>query len=738
MKNPYISSIVLAAMAVAFPVASVAAPVSPEKAVAIAMQARNASSGTAAKVPSSLKPSIVFQRPAGRLDAAVYAVSYGEDAGFAIVAGDTKAPSVLGYSPEGTLDVNNLPPALDALMQDYAVAVAAAAEADGDEYVPVRIEGRKEILPLITATWNQNFPYNVYCPKTGSERAPVGCVAISVGQTMHHHQWPPKSRGIVTYEAGRYKLGTEYDWASMPNSLVDTPQEVYDNPAKMLYELGRALFMSYTGTASGTFSYLIPETLITNFSYDTSIDYASRNFFSDSQWEEMIYSQLACGQPVVYDGLAVSEGHSFACDGYDGKGYFHINWGWEGKSNGYFLLSHLDPEEQGIGGAASGFFRRHGAVLNIRPPKGGVQPERLTMNGSLTQGEIPNTFRIADYDFDGWGHDPGVFNYTGRDFNAALGMRIMNVENPADITYVYDASRNWIRWSSRSPYFTVDFASMPDGRYYLYPVFKDEYGLVQEVDAPVSASRVLEVVVENGAVSTFAPASRKEGVAPTGIYAEESDALQLQPGFMGRLCAYMQPLDADAEIEWSSADNDIAVVHDGLVITRGKLGAVEVTASVKGHPEMKRTFIVNVEAPAIIDNLSFDREKMQVLMDSENQLPVIIAPEKVSNSRLVYKSSNPEIASVDCLGVLKAGSKKGEVTVTAETLDGSELKAELLVEVTDEAGVEGIADSTVAAPSPVYTVTGIRVAEAENAYELEALPAGLYIWRGEKHLIREK
>ena len=86
MKKPYISSIALAAMAVAFPVASVAAPVSPEKAVAIAMQARNASSGTAAKAPSSLKPSIVFQRPAGRLDAAVYAVSYGEDAGFAIVA----------------------------------------------------------------------------------------------------------------------------------------------------------------------------------------------------------------------------------------------------------------------------------------------------------------------------------------------------------------------------------------------------------------------------------------------------------------------------------------------------------------------------------------------------------------------------------------------------------------------------------------------------------------------------
>ena len=43
------------------------------------------------------------------------------------------------------------------------------------------------------------------------------------------------------------------------------------------------------------------------------------------------------------------------CDGYDGNGMFHINWGWNGMSNGYFLLSVLDPDTQGIGSATGSY-----------------------------------------------------------------------------------------------------------------------------------------------------------------------------------------------------------------------------------------------------------------------------------------------------------------------------------------------------------------------------------------------
>ena len=45
---------------------------------------------------------------------------------------------------------------------------------------------------------------------------------------------------------------------------------------------------------------------------------------------------------MYYDGASNTGGHAFVCDGYS-EGYFHFNWGWGGMSDGYFLLTALDP-----------------------------------------------------------------------------------------------------------------------------------------------------------------------------------------------------------------------------------------------------------------------------------------------------------------------------------------------------------------------------------------------------------
>ena len=58
----------------------------------------------------------------------------------------------------------------------------------------------------------------------------------------------------------------------------------------------------------------------------------------------MLYEELSSGRPVLYSGSKNMSGHEFVCDGYDGNGMFHINWGWNGLSNGYFLLNVLDPD----------------------------------------------------------------------------------------------------------------------------------------------------------------------------------------------------------------------------------------------------------------------------------------------------------------------------------------------------------------------------------------------------------
>ena len=57
-------------------------------------------------------------------------------------------------------------------------------------------------------------------------------------------------------------------------------------------------------------------------------------------------------------------------DGFKNNQYFHVNWGWYGKSNGYFLLTALKPDTQGTGGSGHDYNSGQEAVLNIRPPKG--------------------------------------------------------------------------------------------------------------------------------------------------------------------------------------------------------------------------------------------------------------------------------------------------------------------------------------------------------------------------------
>lgn len=174
---------------------------------------------------------------------------------------------------------------------------------------------------------------------------------------------------------------------------------------------GHAVEMKYGSTSSGALSALIPRALRDYFSFDPKIRYLERMAYPLDEWEEMLVDNLKNCGPIIYNGYSqLSGGHSFVCDGYDGNGYFHINWGWSGMSDGYFMLDILDPESQGIGGATAGFNFKQNAVFGIRIPDGvlaeNTEP-RLTQYGSLTAeitGPRTITFAVENYNPLGWGN----------------------------------------------------------------------------------------------------------------------------------------------------------------------------------------------------------------------------------------------------------------------------------------------------------------------------------------------
>jgi len=66
-------------------------------------------------------------------------------------------------------------------------------------------------------------------------------------------------------------------------------------------------------------------------------------------WIDYLRTNLNAGRPVLYGSLGLGDAHYWVCDGYgdDGNGnsheyvYFHMNFGWRGKDDGWYTLNGL-------------------------------------------------------------------------------------------------------------------------------------------------------------------------------------------------------------------------------------------------------------------------------------------------------------------------------------------------------------------------------------------------------------
>ena len=175
--------------------------------------------------------------------------------------------------------------------------------------------------------------------------------------------------------------------------------------------------MNYSASSSGTNTEIVPTALRTYFNYDKDVKWVTRDAsISEKNWNAKVYDQLKYVGPVIYSGvadLASRMGHCFVCDGYDKDGYFHINWGWGGTSNGYFLLSVLAPDVLGVGGgSASGYVYNQDIIAGITPPMGRISVSKLSIgNASSESGNVSGKGYIYRVD------DPNVIEVT---FTAAV------------------------------------------------------------------------------------------------------------------------------------------------------------------------------------------------------------------------------------------------------------------------------------------------------------------------------
>ena len=248
------------------------------------------------------------------------------------------------------------------------------------------------IEPLLgSIKWNQSPYYNAYCP-TGT---PVGCVATATSQIMRYWKYPPRGTGSHTSTSdGQYaNFNKRYNWDNMPAATL---RQYNDDVAQLCYDVAVGLNMQFSTYGSGTWQYYVPSLLTDHFFYKNTAKDIYRSNYNASDWASIVYNELANGRPVQYAGSGrTGAGHSFVCDGYM-NGYFHINWGWGGMSDGYFLLHALDPSSLGTGGGNGGFNYGQDIVIGIEPAQR-PDPKPTPDSGSITYLTLDQLRRMLSF-----------------------------------------------------------------------------------------------------------------------------------------------------------------------------------------------------------------------------------------------------------------------------------------------------------------------------------------------------
>lgn len=315
----------------------------------------------------------------------LYVVNMAEG-GYVVVSGDDRTLPILGFGDTGAIDTNAMPTNMAAWLQGYADEIAWLNSHGKTTVATPRHVGSHstaEIYPMVTTQWDQRAPYNNLCPKYSEyDQAVTGCVATAMAQVMNYHQQPATAtQPIPGYTTESYGLelsglpAVTFDWANMSNTYTEASTgPAATAVATLMQYCGWAVEMDY-GPSSGSTTDAVAYALKTYFGYSETTQYVSRSYYTAAKWADLIYHELANGRPVVYGGMSSGGGHEFVCDGYqyeNNTDYFHINWGWGGTSDNYFVLSALDPEVQGAGGSSStdGYHYGQDAVIGIQKSTG--------------------------------------------------------------------------------------------------------------------------------------------------------------------------------------------------------------------------------------------------------------------------------------------------------------------------------------------------------------------------------
>jgi hypothetical protein len=328
--------------------------------------------------------------------------------GFVVMSADDCVKPILGYSLTGKFVAEGMPENIASWLQGYNDEIQYAIDnrlnassettQQWDDLAAGKPNAAKTttvVEPLIQTKWDQGEPYNNLCPPG----TVTGCVATAMAQVMKYWNYPvhgisshayvPQNNPALGEQFADFN-STYYDWANMTNTYNSSSTvEQKAAVATLMYHCGVSVSMKY-GPSSGAPTTEVAEALKNYFNYSSDVQFLSREDYTETEWVNMLKSDLDQNWPIQYSGSGSGGGHSFVCDGYNSDNYFHFNWGWGGSCDAYYSVNNLNPGPGGIGSGSYGVYNEdQGGVFGVRPSECTADaPTNLT----YTQSERNVTF----------------------------------------------------------------------------------------------------------------------------------------------------------------------------------------------------------------------------------------------------------------------------------------------------------------------------------------------------------
>lgn len=570
-------------------------------------------------------------------DALIYIFNLSDNQGYIIVSGDDNCKPVLAYSFEGGFQEPEVGSVGDYILRTIRSNVKKAAEKSsvsifGKANVNVQSLRRADLPdhvdPLLPNMWDQQDPFNRYCPMIDTVRCVTGCVATALAQVMHYHRWPYVGSGSFTYldrigcnqELTADFSTHQYDWDHMlyryDGDFTDREAEAV---ALLMSDCGIACRMRYGTAASGARSIYQAISLYEFFGYDAGMQTYYHSFYQPYEWRNMFMEELAAGRPILYSGWSISLAHAFVCDGYDEHGMFHFDWGMTGYTNGYYDLEIMTPDQPewyDKDNPEGGMNLLQFAIMGVKPAEQGSQMTHLfaLSHIAILEGDAPRNgqLKVAPHNVCniGWSENEGKTALALLD-NDGVEALLYEYERKFDLEEITDTSY------TDTITFTVP-AEVAEGSYRLCVVF-DDNGEWKEARTTIGTPNYANLRVGKDRVAITAAEENQASLALVSLefpdtliqYQEAAYSLSIRndgADYYGRLIFYCEDLAGTIRLL-----NDI-----GMYIPRGETIKRTFSRKTVNLPAGNYHLLVAYDIDVLSDSLLILNEPKDIYVAKQN------------------------------------------------------------------------------------------------------------------------